>query len=50
VLLELWPMASFVSWRIRKARGLPLDTTRAGLFAKMTAAEVGLTLASPFLA
>lgn len=50
VLLELWPMVSFVSWRIRKARGLPLDTSRAGLFAKITAAEVALTVTIPFLA
>lgn len=50
ILLELWPMATFVSWRIRKARGLTLDTSRAGLFAKLTAAEVALTLAIPFVA
>ncbi|MDP3235645.1 MAG: DUF2214 family protein [Myxococcales bacterium] len=50
VLLELWPMVVFVKWRIRQARGLPLDTSRAGLFAKLTAAEAVLTLAMPFVA
>lgn len=49
-LLELWPMVVFVKWRIRQARGLPLDTSRAGLFAKVTAVEAVLTLAMPFVA
>ncbi|MDP1917351.1 MAG: DUF2214 family protein [Myxococcales bacterium] len=50
VLLELWPMVVFVKWRIRQARGQPLDTSRAGLFAKITAVEAVLTLAMPFVA
>ncbi len=50
MLLELWPMATFIAWRIRRGRGLPLDTRRAGLFAKLTAAEVVFTLAIPFVA
>lgn len=49
-LLELWPMVTFMRWRVRKAKGLPLDTSRAGTFATITAVELAITLAIPFVA
>ncbi|MBL8937677.1 MAG: DUF2214 family protein [Archangium sp.] len=49
-LLELWPMVTFIVWRIRKAKGLPLDTSRAATFATITGVEVVLTVAIPFVA
>ncbi|MER2564513.1 MAG: DUF2214 family protein [Myxococcaceae bacterium] len=49
-LLELWPMVTFMRWRVRKAKGLALDTSRAGTFATITAVELAITLAIPFVA
>lgn len=49
-LLELWPMVTFMRWRVRKAKGLPLDTSRAGTFATISAVELAITLAIPFVA
>lgn len=49
-LLELWPMATFIIWRVRQAKKVPFETTRAGTFATITGVEVALTLAIPFVA
>jgi putative membrane protein len=48
--LEAWPMLTFIRWRRQRAKGLTLDTSRAGLFFKLNTAEVLLTLAMPFFA
>lgn len=50
LLLELWPMVTFIQWRIRKAKGLPLDTSRAAQLARVNDLELGLVLAMPFFA
>lgn len=50
LLLELWPMVTFIQWRIRKAKGLPLDTSRAAQLARVNDLELALVLAMPFLA
>lgn len=49
-VLELWPMVTFIIWRVRKAKKLPFETTRAGTFATITGLEVVLTVAIPFVA
>lgn len=49
-LLELWPMATFIRWRIREAKGLPIDTSSSVALWRVNALEVGLTLAMPFVA
>lgn len=49
-LLELWPMVTFMRWRIRKAKGLPLDTSRAATFATITGIELVITITIPFVA
>ena len=48
--LEIWPMATFIRWRIRKAKGLPLDTSRALQLSRVNTLELVLTLAMPFFA
>jgi putative membrane protein len=50
LLLELWPMATFIRWRIARGKGLPVDTSRAGTLARVNDAELALTLAMPFFA
>lgn len=50
VLLELWPMVTFMRWRIRKAKGLPVDTSRAATFATITGIELVITITIPFVA
>lgn len=50
MLLELWPMVTFIRWRVRQKRGLPLDTSASPVLARINAVEVGLTLAIPFVA
>lgn len=49
-VLELWPMITFIRWRVRRAKGLPVDTSRAATLAKVNLAEVLVTLAMPFVA
>ncbi|MBM4779729.1 MAG: DUF2214 family protein [Archangiaceae bacterium] len=49
-LLELWPMVTFVQWRLRKAKGLAIDTSRAATFATITGVELALTITIPFVA
>ena len=50
LLLELWPMMTFIRWRIRQSKGLPIDTSRAALLTRVNDAELALVLAMPFLA
>ncbi|HEU4628642.1 MAG TPA: DUF2214 family protein [Gemmatimonadaceae bacterium] len=44
LLLELWPMATLVGWRIQLARDEAPDTTRAGTLARISFAQAGLVL------
>lgn len=48
--LELWPMITFMKWRIAQKKGKELDTSRAPLLARINDVEVALILAIPFLA
>jgi putative membrane protein len=48
--LELWPMITFIMWRIRQAKGKPIDTSRAGVFARINDVEVALIVVMPFVA
>ena len=34
--LEVWPMVTFIRWRIAGARGLPIDRTHARTFARIS--------------
>jgi len=50
--LEVWPMATFIGWRLAMKRGRfkPPSASAALLLARLTAAEGLLLLAMPFLA
>lgn len=45
LVLELWPMAALVRWRIRQARGEAVDTRRARLFGAISYVQAGLVVA-----
>jgi putative membrane protein len=50
LLLEVWPMVTFIRWRIRQVKRLPIDTQSAGRLRRVNQLELGLTLAMPFFA
>ena len=50
IALELWPMITFIQWRMRQAKGLPLDTSRAATLARVNDLELALTVLMPFFA
>lgn len=43
-LLELWPMITFIRWRVQLAKGLQPDLRPAATFARLTQIEVALVL------
>lgn len=42
--LEIWPMVTFIRWRIAIGRGRPVDAGRARLFARMLTVQLALFL------
>jgi putative membrane protein len=50
LLLEVWPMATLVRWRILRARGQPFDTWSAPIFARISEVEALLVIAMIFAA
>jgi len=50
LLLEIWPMVTFIRWRAARARGRPMDTARAGLFARISLAQAVLVIFMVFAA
>jgi putative membrane protein len=42
--LEVWPMATFIKWRIRGARGETIDATAAQTFARISVLEAILVV------
>lgn len=48
--IELFPMITFIRWRILLGRGERVDTSRAGLFARINDLEILLVLAILFVA
>ena len=50
LLLELWPMVTFIRWRKSMRKGQPLDTSRAQTFARISYLQAGLTIAMVFAA
>jgi putative membrane protein len=54
LLLELWPMATLVRWRVQQAKGMQPDTGRAGTFAAISFVQalliVGMVLAATAMA
>jgi putative membrane protein len=50
MLIELWPMLTFIRWRIAISRGQAPDLTHIDTFARLNAVEVLGTLLIPFFA
>jgi putative membrane protein len=50
LLLESWPMVTFVRWRMARARGGTADTRRAAAFARINDLETALVVLIVFIA
>jgi putative membrane protein len=48
--LEAWPMATLIRWRIALARGVPIDTSRAAAFSRISWIQAALIVMMLFLA
>jgi len=48
--LEVWPMVTFIRWRIQRRRGQALDTSRARTFYLINHIEMGLVVVIVFIA
>jgi putative membrane protein len=48
--LEVWPMVTFIRWRIAGARGLPIDRTHAPTFARISHVQTALIVVMVLLA
>jgi putative membrane protein len=49
-LLELWPMVTFVRWRLATSKQQPIDFARVPALTRVNDLELALTLAIPFVA
>ena len=49
-VLEIWPMATLIRWRIHAARAQPIDLGRAGLFARISVLQALLVVGMVFAA
>ena len=50
LLLEIWPMATLIRWRIQLARGEALQTAHASRFAAISIVQAALVIAMVFAA
>ncbi len=50
VALEIWPMITFIRWRITTSRGGTPDLSRAPLFARTSTIQAAIVVAMVFLA
>ncbi len=50
LLLEIWPMITFIRWRIARRRGHALDTTVAKRLYVINQAQLGLVVVMVFVA
>lgn len=48
--LEVWPMVTFIKWRIARGKGHPIDVSRARQLKRVNDVELVLTLVAPFFA
>ena len=47
---EMWPMITFIRWRIRLQRGLPIETAHVPTLRVLNRIELGLIVAMVFVA
>lgn len=45
LVLEVWPMATLIRWRVRQARGEAIDTHQATLFGTISYVQAALVVA-----
>jgi putative membrane protein len=54
LLLEVWPMATFIGWRVRLGKGGPVDTRRVNALAAVSTVQtvlvVGMVMAATAMA
>jgi putative membrane protein len=50
LLLEIWPMATLIRWRIQVRRGALLNTAMAPMLARISAMQAGLVILMVFAA
>jgi putative membrane protein len=50
LLLEIWPMATFIGWRVRLAQGGTVDTRRATMLAAISVIQAALVVGMIFAA
>jgi putative membrane protein len=50
LLLELWPMTTFIRWRVARSRGADVDASRAPTFATISRVQAVLIVAMVFAA
>ena len=50
LLLELWPMATFIRWRIARAKGRGVDTARACRLYAINQLQLGIVVTMVFVA
>jgi len=50
LVLELWPMITFIRWRIKQAKQQPIELSVVPRLKVINDLEVGLTVAMPFFA
>ncbi len=50
LILEIWPMATLIRWRISVRRGAPVDLTSAPTLARLSQIQLGLVVLIVFAA
>jgi len=50
LVLEIWPMVTFIRWRIARARGGVPDLLRVPALARINAVQIALLILIPFVA
>lgn len=50
IVLEIWPMVTFIGWRAQRGRGRMPDTSRAHTFFVITHVQMALVVAMVFVA
>jgi putative membrane protein len=50
LLLEIWPMAVLIRWRIQAKRGIAINTAPAASFARISRVQAGLIVLMVFVA
>jgi putative membrane protein len=50
LILEIWPMLTFIRWRRARSKGMPVDTAHRRMLAGINATEVAIVVLIVFVA